>query len=113
MSPVIKVTTTLTANGRAFPLSGSQFEFLPFDALLEFALLGDTAAAVNATVYSGSDVLQQASPIDILAVASPIIYPDHFTLQDVTAAGERISVELQETAAGTPVVRTIVRITAL
>lgn len=111
--PNIKVSTTMTANGRAFPLSGSQYEFLPFDALIEFAVLTDTGGAVNASVYSGSDVLQQASVTDILAVASPILYPDHFTLQDVAAAGERLSVELQETAGATPVVRTMVRITPL
>lgn len=109
--PMIKQRTTMTANGTAFPLQGNQFEFLPFNAIVEFAILGDTGASVRGTAYSGSDVLMQASLIDILAVASPIIYPDHYALNDVAGAGERLSVELQETAAGTPIVRTQVRIT--
>lgn len=108
--PMIKVSTTMTANGRAFPLTGSQYEYLPFDAALLFAILGDALAVVNASVYSGSDVLMQNSLIDDLAVASPIIYPDHYDLQDYAARGERISVELQEAAAAVPVVRTRVMI---
>lgn len=108
--PLIKVSTTMTANGTAFPLNGNQYEFLPFDAAVAFAILADTGATVNASVYSGSDVLLQNSLVDILAVASPIINPDHYNLSDVAAAGERLSVELSEMAAGTPVVRTSVMI---
>jgi hypothetical protein len=103
----------MTANGTAYPLQGSQYEFLSFDAYVEFAILADTGATVTGTVFSGSDVLMQSSPVDILAVASPILYPDHFTLSDAAGAGERLSVELVEGAAGTPVVRTAVRITPL
>ena len=111
--PLIKTSTTLVANATATPLTGNQYEFLPFDALVEFAILGDTGAVVNGTVYSGSDVLMQSSPVDILAVANPIIYPDHYNLSDVAAAGERLNVQLQEAAGATPVVRVAVRITPL
>lgn len=111
--PLIKVRTTMAANGTAFPLQGNQYEFLPFDALVEFAILGDAAAAVNASVFSGSDVLQQESLIDDLAVANPILYPDHYSLQDVAGAGERLGVSLTEVGGATPIVRTNVRITPL
>lgn len=109
--PIIKTSTTMTANGLAYPLQGNQYEFLPFDAMVDFAILGDAAAVVNASVFSGSDVLMQNALIDDLAVANPIIYPDHYNLSDVAAAGERLGVTLQEMAAATPVVRTAVRIT--
>lgn len=111
--PLQKKRTTMTANGQAFPLQGDQFEILPYDASIAFAILGDTGASVRSTVYSGSDLLQQSALVDILAVASPIINPDHYNLQDVAAQGERLSVELLETAAGTPIVRTQVMITPL
>jgi len=111
--PLIKATTTMTANGTANPLSGSQYEFLPFDASVLFAVLADTGATVNASVFSGSDVLMQNSLVDILAVANPIIFPDHYNVQDVAAAGERLSVELAEMAGGTPDVRTSVMIQPL
>lgn len=109
--PIIAVRNTLAANGQAFPLQGNQYEFLPFDAFVEFAILGDALAVVNASVFSGSDVLMQNAQIDVLAVANPIIYPDHYNLSDVAAAGERLGVTLQEAAAATPIVRTSVRIT--
>lgn len=101
----------MAASGQAFPLQGDQFEILPWDALCEFAILADTGATVRATVYSGSDLLQQSSLVDILAVASPILYPDHYNLNDIAGRGERLSVELLEGAAGTPIVRTQVRVT--
>lgn len=109
--PLLKKRTTMTANGLAYPLQGDQFEYLPFNALVEFAILGDTGASVRGTAYSGSDLLMQSSLVDILAVASPILYPDHYSLNDVAGRGERISVELLETAAGTPIVRTQVKVT--
>lgn len=109
--PLIKKRTTMTANGQAFPLQGDQFEILPYDAYVEFAVLGDTGASVRVTAYSGSDLLQQSALADILAVASPILYPDHYNLNDVAARNERLSIELIETAAGTPIVRSNVKVT--
>ena len=101
----------MAANGISNPLVGDQFEYLPFNALVEFAVLADTGATVRASVYSGSDLLQQSSQVDILAVASPILYPDHYTLNDVSQRGSRLNVELMEMAGGTPIVRTQVRVT--
>ena len=109
--PTIKKLTTMTASGEAFPLQGDQFEILPYDAVVEFAIMADTGATVRSTVYSGSDLLQQSAQVDILAVASPILYPDHYNLTDVAAKDERLSVQLLEGAAGTPIVRTQVKVT--
>lgn len=111
MSPLIKKRTTMTASGEAFPLQGDQYEILPYDAVVEFAVLADTGATVRSTVYSGTDLLQQSAQTDILAVASPILYPDHYNLNDVAARNERLSVGLLEAAAGTPIVRTQVKVT--
>ena len=111
--PMMQQRTTMTASGIAYPLQGLQFEILPYDSFVEFAILADTGASVRNTVYSGSDLLSQSSLTQILAVASPIVYPDHYILNDAAGQSERLSVELQETAAGTPIVRTSVRITRL
>lgn len=109
--PLIAKRTTMTASGEAFPLQGDQFEILPYDAYVEFAVYADTGATVRNSIYSGSDLLQQQSLVPILAVASPILYPDHYNLNDVAAKDERLSVQLLEGAAGTPIVRTQVKIT--
>lgn len=109
--PFLKKRTTMTANGTANPLQGDQYEYLPFNALCEFAVLADAAATVRGSVYSGSDILQQSSQLDVLAVASPILYPDHYSLNDIAPRGSRLNVELVEAAGGTPIVRTQVRVT--
>ena len=111
--PMIRKKTATDGGGTFFPLQGSQYEYLPFNALLEFAIIADDAAAAvgaEATVYSGSDVLMEKSGIDAKTVLNAI-YPDDFTLQDVAAAGERIGVQLDVGADGE--VLTVVRITPL
>jgi len=108
-----------------FPLQGNQYEFLPFPARVEFAIVGRSATAVDevdlvtATVYSGSDILQQRSGItnksDTTAQSKSAVYPDDFLLDDVAAAGERLSVELNipGTVAADLLIDTVVKITPL
>jgi hypothetical protein len=110
--PTIRATTTnIAANGTSFPLQGNQYEYLPFNAQLEFAVVAN-ATGITATVYSGSDVLQQAGAVSVKST-SPV-YPDDFLLADIAMAGERISVELRETAGtATTDIETVVRITPL
>lgn len=114
MSPSILVQTTDAADGSTTnPLQGSQYEYLPFDAFVEFAVYADTGDTFTLSVFSGSDVLMQNATMPILATATPIIYPDHFFLNDVAGAGERLGVQAVN---GTGVVasfRTLVRITPL
>lgn len=43
-------------------LAGSQFEFLPWNAGVEFGLVA-SAVGMNASVSSGSDILQQDQEI--------------------------------------------------
>lgn len=115
--PTIKRTTPLAANGSANPLVGSQYEFLPFDAAIEVAILhdgaGTPAGEVEATMFSGSDVLLENAQIDTKAATDPIVHPDDFMIVDVAAAGERLGLTIRETAGGAPTVRTVVRITPL
>jgi hypothetical protein len=94
-------------------LQGSQFEFLPFAASLEFGLNGDANGAdLRVDVYSGQDVLMENAP---MSVQNRIpVYPDDYNLTDVAAAGERIKVRVRNTSAAAA--RTIfyaVRITPL
>lgn len=110
---LIKISTALAAVGdTGFPLRGNQYEILPFDAVSEFAVTTDVAV-VNATVYSGTDLLQQSAPLDVLAAASPQVYPDHFILKDAAARGERLSVDLIKISGAASAVRTQVNITPL
>jgi len=93
-------------------LTGSQFEFLPYDAFLEFGLT--TSGVVGdwiVDVYSGQDVLMESGAVSILNRAP--IYPDDFSLNDVAAAGERIKIRVRNSSAGTLVFHTALKITPL
>lgn len=106
--PTIRRRTVFTAGvpsgAGLYPITGSQYEYLPFDAEVEFAVVAtpteDTdvgVANIEASIYSGSDVLQQQDAVTVKpigALAAPISRRDDFLVSDVAAAGERISVEL-------------------
>jgi hypothetical protein len=79
-------------------LTGSQFEFLPYNAVVEFGLNGDANGAdLRVDVYSGQDVLMENAPMNTRAVIPT--YPDDFLLNDVAAAGERIKVRARNVSA--------------
>jgi len=113
--PTIRNVQVIAAGVPTFPLQGNQYEYLPFDARVEFAIIEITPVAliadVKATVFSGTDVLQQAGLISG-EIDGRVTYPDDFLLDDVAAAGERLSVELNS-AAGAATVETVVKITPL
>jgi len=113
--PTIRVTNQVAAGVPTFPLQGNQYEYLPFNARVEFAILENTGTAligdVEATVFSGTDILQQSSLVEG-EVDGRLKYPDDFLLDDVAAAGERLSVELRSATGGAQVV-TVVKITPL
>jgi len=123
--PTIRVRTIGEVGATVvFPLQGNQYEYLPFNARVEFAMVGASPIAgdidaVTATIYSGSDILQQRGPItdksDVTAQSKNAVYPDDFLLDDVAAAGERLSIELNLPAAvaGDIVIDSVVKITPL
>lgn len=112
MSPLIKtLDQAVAAAATIFPWQGNQYEFLPFDAFIEVALLADTGDSWDASVFSGSDVLLQNSRIDALALATPLQYPEDYSLSDVAAAGERLGCALTNATGAVADVRTAVKIT--
>ena len=112
--PLIKSIDQGVADGATiFPWQGNQYEFLPFDADIDVALLADTGDVWLASVFSGSDVLMQSSQIDELALATPLTFPDSYSLSDVAAAGERLGCSLTNNTGAVADVRTAVRITPL
>lgn len=113
MPSILVQTTGAAAGATVNPLQGSQYEYLPFDAMVEFAIYADTGDTWTISVFSGSDVLMQNATAPILATATPIIYPDHFFLSDVAAAGERLGVQAVNGTGAVADFRTLVRITPL
>ncbi len=109
----IRTLVDTSAGGTFFPLQGSQFEFLEYPAYLEIAIISRDATGTNdlkATVYSGSDLLQAQSNVDVKATAVAV-YPDDFSLTDWAAAGERIGIQLDAVASASAVCLVVVKIT--
>jgi len=124
--PTIRVRNIAEAGSiTVFPLQGNQYEYLPFNARVEFAIVGHdggtagVVSAARATVFSGSDILQQQGPITdksaVTAQSQDAVYPDDFLLDDVAAAGERLSVQLDIPSDTTfdSIFDTVVKITPL
>lgn len=114
MSPFILVPITDAADGSTTsPLRDSQYEYLPFDAFVEFAVYADTADVFTLSVFSGTDVLMENAAMPILATAVPIIYPDHYFLSDAAGAGERLGVKAVNSTGAVASFRAACRITPL
>lgn len=96
--PVIQNSVSVAANAvNDNVLAGSQFEFLPYHAKIDFGLVG-SAIGLLCDVYSGQDIVAES-------FAPPTtnrfpVNPDDFTLTDVAAAGERLKVRARNTTAG-------------
>lgn len=103
--PQVSVSVSVPANGTVEnALTGSQFEILPYNALVNFALVQQSGAvgAILADVYSGSDTIMERGPIS--AAARFPVNPDDYALSDVAAWNERLKIRLTNTTAGAIVV---------
>lgn len=109
--PVIQNSVVIAGNAtNDNVIQGSQFEFLPWDASLEFGLNG-SATGLVADVYSGGDTVAERYALST-ANRFPI-YPDDYPLTDVAAAGERIKVRVANTTGGNLTLFYSVRITPI
>lgn len=96
--PVIQKKVSIAANTvNDNVLSGSQFEFLPYPAKVDFGM-NQSATGLVVDAYSGQDALCEAMEPPINARYP--VNPDDFTLTDVAGAGERLKVRVRNTTAG-------------
>lgn len=96
--PTVQSSVSVAANAvNDNILQGSQWEYLPYDAYLEFGLVG-SATGLVLDVYSGQDTLAE-SMAPSLQNRFPV-YPDDFTLNDVAGGGERIKIRARNTTGG-------------
>jgi hypothetical protein len=110
--PTVSKLTLVGAGLTVNPFQGDQFEMPGFSAMVEFACIGE-ATGLIATIYSGSDLLQQAAPVNQRAAGVPPVYPDDYQITDVIAATERIQVSVSNPTAGGINVRTVAKLTPL
>lgn len=110
--PGVKNQVTLAAAGDRFNfMAGSQYEYLNFPALVQFAVLAAAGDAPTLNITTGSDILVLNGVVDEKAVTLPITTED-IQFQDTVLPGERIVCEVTATAAG-DIVRALINITPL
>jgi hypothetical protein len=108
---MIQVTGSVAANSvNDNVITGSQFEYLPYNASLEFGLVG-SATGLQADAYSGQDILCESMSISTQNRFP--VYPDDYTLTDVAAAGERVKVRIRNTTGGALTYFVAIRVTPL
>lgn len=104
--PQLVFSQALTANQLGFnPISGWQYEYLPWPARILLIVRGTLAALINMTVYSGSETIQERSPIQVNGTAGTT--PSELNTPPVSwlgAGGDRIKVVIDNATAGTPTV---------
>jgi len=109
MPTIQGVTALLTGTTNNNVLAGSIYEYLPFNAQVDIAVVGDAAGELRIAVNSGSDTLLEESPIS-RANRVPI-FPDDYSLTDIAMAGDRLKIAARNTGAGTNNLFWAVRIT--
>lgn len=103
--PQLVFSQLLSANQLGFnPLSGWQYEYLPWPAHV-MILVRSTDAAERLTVYTGSETIQERSPVQ--AGGTIGVTPSELNTPAISfqaAAGDRLKMVIDNTGAGTPTV---------
>ena len=106
--PLIRKEQTIAANATLDNVvSGSIYEFLPWNAAINIGLNG-SATGLVATINSGSDTVLEEAPVNV-STNFPII-PDDMFAQDVAAGGERLVIKVRNTTGGALILRSLVQL---
>lgn len=102
-------STAMTANQLGLnPLSGWQYEYLPWPAQV-LVLVRSSTAGNRITVYSGSETIQERSPVQ--GGGTPGTTPSELNtpaISWIAAAGDRLKLTIDEVLGGTPTVDGII-----
>jgi hypothetical protein len=108
--PSLVWSTAMTANQLGLnPLSGWQYEYLPWPAQIIILVRATGTALVNLTVYAGSETIQERSPLQLNGVAGTT--PSELNTPAISFqawAGDRLKLVIDNTTAGTPTVDGVV-----
>lgn len=112
--PQLNFSQLFTANQLGFnPISGWQYEYLPWPARC-LLLLRSTTGGNRVTVYSGSETIQERSPVQAGGTAG--VTPSELNTPAISwlgAAGDRVKAVIDEVLGGTPTVDGIIIVNPL
>lgn len=107
--PQLNFSQALTANQLGFnPISGWHYEFLPWPAQV-LLLVRSTGTSAKLTLFSGSETIQERSPIQSGGTAG--VTPSELNTPAISflaAAGDRLKAAIDETGGLTPTVDGII-----
>jgi hypothetical protein len=103
--PQFPFSQALTANQLGFnPLAGWQYEYLPWPASI-ILLIRATTNGARLTVYSGSETIQERTPIQGGGTAG--VTPSELNTTAISfqaPGGDRLKLVIDEVLAGTPTI---------
>jgi len=112
--PQLNFSQALTANQLGFnPAAGWQYEYLPFPATV-ILLVRSTGVSTRLTSYSGSETIQERSPIQGGGTAG--VTPSELNTPPIAwlaAAGDRIKFAIDEVSGLTPTVDGVIKVDPL
>jgi hypothetical protein len=98
-------TVSVPANGSVKnAVVGTSVETFTSVMALSIAVAAE-AAGIRATIKSGTDELQEDSPVPVLAAGIFPKLPDDYYLQDVILPGERLTIRFDNTTGGAVVAK--------
>jgi len=99
--PLLQRTDSIAANGfNSNVWSGTQFEFAPYNGLLELGVLG-SATGLQVTFATGADTQAIDQAISVVRAANQYpLYPDDYVFTDVIGVGQRIVEAIRNTTGG-------------
>lgn len=111
--PSLIFSQIMVANGTITPLTGWQYEYLPWPAEVTVMSRATTTAVVQ-TFTSGSETIVEESPTQGGGTIGVTPAPLNTPVQGWhAAAGDRLKLTFRETAAGTPTVDGIIEVIPL
>jgi len=103
--PVLQRSDSIAAAGagtgfNANVLTGTQFEFAPYDCLVRLGVLG-SASGLQMTFATGADTMSIDQAVSVVRAANqyPLI-PDDLLYTDYVGVGQRLIVAIRNTTAG-------------
>jgi hypothetical protein len=113
--PSFPISQALTANQAGFnPLTGWQFEFIPMawrkGALVRVFARG-TTAGIRTTIFSGSQTIQQRSPVQGGGTAgnTPTVFTTN-PVEFIASPGDRLILTYDEVLGGTPTLDAVINV---
>jgi len=110
--PTIIVAPSIAAGAAVNVIAGQQYEFIPAHSHVEIAAVTPLTGCLM-TVYAGTDLLLQESPVDIKAASLLPVFPDNFHVNEDVLKTDRLNVTIRNTTGAPAVVTVVARINTL